>query len=81
MQLLIENTKVYFDFGLVAHQAKAHGQKPTKHYGDCIKCGLLAVSIWCGQMAVGKWPWANGHGLLSLGHMCEGICPWVFDLT
>ena len=31
------------------------GQKPKKHIGDCIKCGLLAVGLM-----VGKWPRANG---------------------
>ena len=45
-----------------AHKKMPTGQKPTKHYRHCIKCGHLAVGIWSwgngfgGQMSVGKYP-------------------------
>ena len=50
---------------LFAHKKMPTGQKPTKHYRHCIKCGLLAVGIWS---------WANGFG----GQMAVGKCSWAF---
>ena len=77
---------------LFAHKKMPTGQKPTKHYRHCIKCGHLAVGIWSwgngfgGQMSVGKCPWANIRGQISVGkypwanvcgQMSVGKYPWA----
>ena len=77
-----------------AHKKMPTGQKPTKQYSYCTKCGLLAVSIWLwafgfGELlAVGFWIWwAYGRGLMAVGFwpwafgrglLAVGFWPWAF---